>query len=88
MGGDIEIPLTPAVDKDLLRLAAVYVAARVAAEHPHPLDDGYPRLAGQAIAHEPAVREDLLELLDAIGCPEAAVIAAKDRNTCLKGDAS
>lgn len=64
MGGDIEIPLTTAVDDTLLRQAAVNVADRIAAEHPHPLDDGYPQLAGQAIARNPAVRK---KLLDAIG---------------------
>lgn len=67
MGSDIQIPLAPAVDRDLLRRAAVHVADRVAAEHPHPLDDGYPRLAGQALARDSAVRKELLDLLAAIG---------------------
>ena len=67
--GDLgeDMPLTPPTDRVLLRRAAVRVADRVAAEHPHPLDDGYPALAGQAIARDPAVRRDLDELLDLLG---------------------
>lgn len=49
------------------RAAAVHVADRVAAEHPHPLDDQMPKLAGRTIAKDPAVRGDLLELLDVLG---------------------
>ena len=49
------------------RAAAVHVADRIAAEHPHPLDDVMPKLAGRLIAQDPAVRGGLLELLDALG---------------------
>lgn len=72
MGSDIgeDMALTPAVNGEFLRRAAVHVADQVAAEHPHPDDDRNPRRAGQAIAYDPAVREDLLELLDAIGYPK------------------
>lgn len=73
MGGDIEVPLAPATDKTLLRKAAVHVADRVAAEHPHPLDDGYPALAGQAIARDPAVRAEVTDLLDLLGITPAQV---------------
>jgi hypothetical protein len=55
------------VDKQELRKAAVTLAGQVAAEHPHPLDDLMPRLAGRLIAEDPAVRAQVLELLDAIG---------------------
>lgn len=55
------------VTTDQLRAAAVHCADRVAAEHPHPLDDYMPKLAGRLIAQDPTVRGDLLELLDAIG---------------------
>lgn len=49
------------------RAAAVHVADRIGAEHPHPLDDVMPKLAGRLIAQDPAVRGGLLELLDALG---------------------
>lgn len=49
------------------RAAAVHLADRVAAEHAHPLDDQEPKLAGQLIAKDPAVRAQLLELLDQLG---------------------
>lgn len=55
------------VDPEALRRLAVHCADRVAAEHPHPLDELMPRLAGRLIAHDPTVRADVLELLDAIG---------------------
>lgn len=71
--GDLgeDMPLTPPTDRVLLRRAAVHVADRIAAENPHPLDDGYPALAGQAIACDPAVRQDLGELLDLLGLKPA-----------------
>lgn len=50
-----------------LRAAAVHVADRVAAEHPHPLDDLMPKLAGRGIAYDPAVRGQVRELLDILG---------------------
>lgn len=54
-------------DPQALRKAATHLADRIAAEHPHRLDDVMPKLAGRQLAHDPAVRADLLELLDAIG---------------------
>lgn len=52
-----------------MRAAAVHCADRIAAEHPGPMDDLMPRLAGKQLAHDPAARDDVLELLDAIGYP-------------------
>ncbi|MCX4697054.1 hypothetical protein [Streptomyces sp. NBC_01373] len=51
------------------RAAAVHIADRIAAEHPDPRDDFMPKLAGRQLAHDPTVRADVLELLDAIGYP-------------------
>lgn len=56
-----------AVEADERRAAAVHVADRVGAEHSHPLDDLMPRLAGRLIAEDPAVRDDVTDLLDALG---------------------
>jgi hypothetical protein len=50
-----------------LRAASVHVADRIAAEHPHPLDDEAPRLAGRLLAADPLVRAGLRELLDQLG---------------------
>lgn len=50
-----------------LRAAAVHCADRIGTEHPDPRDDLMPRLVGRQLAQDPAVRGDLLELLDAIG---------------------
>ncbi|MER6350571.1 hypothetical protein ABT186_01640 [Streptomyces sp. NPDC001634] len=50
-----------------IRAAAVHVADRIAAEHPHPLDDTMPKLAGRLLAKDPIVAAGILELLDAIG---------------------
>lgn len=84
-GGSIFIHhLDPERQREIDRAAALHIADRVAAEHPHPLDDGRPQLAGQAIARDPAVRDGLLQLLDAIGLLEADA-AAKTVNTRLKG---
>lgn len=55
------------LEADQLRAAAVHVADRIAAEHPHPLDDVTPKLAGRLIAQDPTVRAGVLELLDALG---------------------
>lgn len=68
--------------------AALHVANRVAAEHPHPLDDDYPQLAGQAIACDPAVRDDLRYLLAVIGLLEADLDEVKTVNARLKGGQS
>lgn len=51
------------------RAASVHIADRIAAKHPDPRDDVMPKLAGRQLAHDPAVRAELLLLLDAIGCP-------------------
>ena len=55
------------VDAVKLRALAVHCADRVAAEHPTEFDDTDPKFAGRLIAQDPAVRADVLELLDAIG---------------------
>lgn len=52
---------------EALRKLAVHCADRIAAEHPHELDQLMPKLAGRLIAQDPTARADLLELLDAIG---------------------
>lgn len=49
------------------RAAAVHVADRIAAEHPHELDDVMPRLAGKQLAKDPAIAAGVLELLDVLG---------------------
>ena len=49
------------------RAAAVHVADRIAAEHPHPLDDVMPKLAGKQIAQDAAITAGVLELLDVLG---------------------
>jgi hypothetical protein len=53
--------------KQMERAAAVHIADRVAAEHPHPLDELMPRHAGRLLAADPAVNAGVLELLDALG---------------------
>jgi hypothetical protein len=50
-----------------MRRAAVHVADRIAGEHPHPLDALTPKAAGRELAQDPSVRQDVLELLDALG---------------------
>lgn len=55
------------VTAGMQRAAAVQVAARIAAEHPHELDDTMPRLAGRLIGRDPAIAAGLLEVLDALG---------------------
>jgi hypothetical protein len=70
MGGrDLDqrgLTVTP-LTRQQLRAAAVHVADRVAAEHPHPDDDTNPRNAGRELAHNPTVRAEVLDLLAAIG---------------------
>ncbi|QQM45110.1 hypothetical protein [Streptomyces liliifuscus] len=77
--------LKPAEQQKRDRAAAVHVADRVAAEHPHPLDDDYPQLAGQAIACDSAVQDDVRFLLTVIGLLEADLDEAKTVNARLKG---
>ena len=70
MGGrDLELRNLGAVtvDRVKLRALAVHCADRIGAEHPTEFDDTDPKLAGRLIAKDPAVRADVLELLDAIG---------------------
>jgi len=70
MGGrDLELRNLGAVtvDRVKLRALAVHCADRIGAEHPTEFDDTDPELAGRLIAHDPAARNDVLELLDAIG---------------------
>lgn len=55
------------IDPGTHRQVAVLCADRIATQHPHELDQLMPRLAGRTLAKDPAVRADLLELLDAIG---------------------
>jgi len=57
----------PGEQARLNRQAAIHVADRIAAEHPHPLDDVMPKLAGRLIAKDPAVRAGVLDLLAALG---------------------
>lgn len=94
------ITVDPARWRQMVRRAAVHVADRVAAEHPHPLDQEMPQLAGQLIAKNPAVRQQLHDLIDALGLQvglaelqqlqdrevglEAELIAATDTNQRLK----
>lgn len=69
MGSDLNqfVLATDPTDAGLARRAAVRLADHVAAEHPHPLDGTHPALAGAAIAKDPAVRGELLDLLGALG---------------------
>ena len=70
MGGrDLELRNLGAVSVDpiKLRALAVHCADRIGAEHPTEFDDTDPELAGRLIAHDPAARDQVLELLDAIG---------------------
>ncbi len=49
------------------RAAAVHVADRIAAEHPHELDELMPKLAGKQLAQDPAIAAGVLKLLDVLG---------------------
>ena len=60
------------VDPRVQRAAAVHVADRIAAKHPHPLDEQMPKLAGRLIGRDPIVAAGVLELLDALGIRAAA----------------
>jgi len=68
MGMDLLGGPMPGRNGDQVRRdAAVHVADRVAAEHPHPLDELMPKLAGRQLASDPVVAADVLELLAALG---------------------
>ena len=69
MGGEVNTSQlgNAVIDAEKHRKLAVLCAGRIAAEHPHPLDELMPKLAGRTLAKDPTVRADLLELLDAIG---------------------
>jgi hypothetical protein len=49
-----------------LRRAAIRIADQVGKEHPHPLDDYMPGIAGADIARNPAVQAEVTELLDIV----------------------
>lgn len=69
MGADLEqtVLTVVALTRRQQRAAAVHVADRIAAEHPHPLDELMPKLAGKQLAQDPAVTAGVLELLDVLG---------------------
>jgi hypothetical protein len=50
-----------------LRQAAIRIADHIGAEHPHPLDEEMPRIAGAVIAKDPVIAAGVLELLAALG---------------------
>lgn len=53
------------------RRAAVRVADSVGVEHPHPLDDLMPRLAGQQVGRDPEAAGKVRDLLAALGLDTA-----------------
>lgn len=55
------------IDDEEKRKAAISVADRVARDYPHDLDDLMPKLAGRSIAYDRRARNDLIDLLDALG---------------------
>lgn len=59
--------IPPKASPEEARKAAVHVADRVAAEHPHALDDDMPKLAGRLTGRDPVVAAGLRELLAALG---------------------
>jgi hypothetical protein len=48
------------------RRAKVRIADQIGREHPHPLDDVMPRIAGAVIARNPQARADMDDLLDMV----------------------
>ncbi|MGW4786163.1 hypothetical protein [Streptomyces sp. NPDC004230] len=64
LGQDFAVPQ---LQPGQLRAAAINVADRIAAEHPHPLDDVLPRLAGRQLGQDPVIAAGVLELLDTLG---------------------
>lgn len=69
MGADLEqtVLAVVALTRRQRRAAAVYCADRIAAEHPSPLDELMPKLAGRQLAQDPAIAAGVLELLDVLG---------------------
>lgn len=69
MGADLEqtVLTVAALTRRQQRAAAVHCADRIAAEHPSPLDDVMPKLAGKQLAQQPAIAAGVLELLDVLG---------------------
>ena len=70
------------------RAAALHIADRIAAEHPHPLDEEMPALAGQLIARNADVRQKLHDLIDALGLRVglAEIAALQDREVGLEAE--
>lgn len=77
------ITVDPQRWQETVRAAAVHAADRIGTEHPHPLDEEMPQLAGQLIARDPAVRQQLHDLIDALGL-HAELAVATDTNQHLK----
>lgn len=55
------------------RAAAVHIADRIAAEHPHPLDELMPKLAGRQLAADLVIEDGVRELLAALGIHPDAI---------------
>lgn len=53
-------------DAVLQRRAAVRIAYRIAAEHPHHLDEKDPRQAGRELGKDPAIAGEVLDLIAAL----------------------
>lgn len=51
---------------DLDRRAAKSIADQIGREHPHPLDDVMPRIAGAVIGRDPQARADVTNLVDMV----------------------
>lgn len=68
------------------KAAALHIADRVAAEHPHPLDGEMPQLAGRLIAKDPNVRAEVRDLLNALGLQRglADIAQLQDREVDLE----
>lgn len=65
----IQTPLLNTTDLSAaqIRRAAVHASDHIGAEHPHPLDDLMPKLAGRELAKDPVIAAGLLEVLDQLG---------------------
>jgi protein-disulfide isomerase-like protein with CxxC motif len=74
MGGlELKVTLGP-VDVTATQALHVtrHIADRIAAEHPHALDEDMPRLAGRLTGRDPDAASGLRELLAALGLPTNA----------------